>query len=523
MKRRTAAWAATILLCLSVATLGFPRAAVTASASAAQKPRPSPSPSPSPPPAPSGTFVKAYAALVNGSQLDVSPEDVQATSDGGSIALAETQSSQGLGVDWLVKLGATGVPQWQEQVGCASPQGAPGDYADGVSVQQTADGGYVVAGGTVDCGSGSSCPPLSGRWCALAEKLDAAGKLTWARVYQAGFAGSDIYQIRQAADGGYIAAGVFTDASQDSGALLLKLDSAGNVQWQQDLGPAGSPTQATFNSVQQTADGGYAAAGNYYTPASGPAPTQVLVARYAAGGSLAWQHGFAALGGSGAPTSVADASSIIQTQDGGYAVAGRWSDRTFNGGAGAQGALLLKLDATGTLQWQRAYSGEVYCSGYGCTATGAVSYSLHQTSDGGYLLAGHGDTASGYVQLVPWLAKADASGNLLWQHLYYQTYTTGAPLSQYFAASALAPDGGFTAAGPTENYHAQKNELYAVKTDSSGLAGTCGDVHPAAPLQAINPGLGTVAPSLPLQTGTTQAASSPIATVATSISTQQDC
>jgi len=523
MKRRTAAWAATILLCLSVATLGFPRAAVTASASAAQKPRPSPSPSPSPPPAPSGTFVKAYAALVNGSQLDVSPEDVQATSDGGSIALAETQSSQGLGVDWLVKLGATGVPQWQEQVGCASPQGAPGDYADGVSVQQTADGGYVVAGGTVDCGSGSSCPPLSGRSCALAEKLDAAGKLTWARVYQAGFAGSDIYQIRQAADGGYIAAGVFTDASQDSGALLLKLDSAGNVQWQQDLGPAGSPTQATFNSVQQTADGGYVAAGNYYTPASGPAPTQVLVARYAAGGSLAWQHGFAALGGSGAPTSVADASSIIQTQDGGYAVAGRWSDRTFNGGAGAQGALLLKLDATGTLQWQRAYSGEVYCSGYGCTATGAVSYSLHQTSDGGYLLAGDGDTASGYVQLVPWLAKADASGNLLWQHLYYQTYTTGAPLSQYFAASALAPDGGFTAAGPTENYHAQKNELYAVKTDSSGLAGTCGDVHPAAPLQAINPGLGTVAPSLPLQTGTTQAASSPIATVATSISTQQDC
>ena len=512
MKNRTPALGAALLLCITAGLLGWSASASgsAVSASALSKPRPSPSPSPSP--TSLGTFVKAYMAIVNGSQVDLTPLDVQATSDGGSIALAETQSAQGLGVNWLVKLSATGAPQWQEQVGCASPQGAPGDYADGVSVQRTADGG-----------SGSSCPPLSGRSCALAEKLDAAGKLTWARVYQAGFAGSDIYQIRQAADGGYIAAGVFTDASQDSGALLLKLDSAGNVQWQQDLGPAGSPTQATFNSVQQTADGGYAAAGNYYTPASGPAPTQVLVARYAAGGSLAWQHGFAALGGSGAPTSVADASSIIQTQDGGYAVAGRWSDHTFNGGAGAQGALLLKLDATGTLQWQRAYSGEVYCSGYGCTATGAVSYSLHQTSDGGYLLAGHGDTASGYVQLVPWLAKADASGNLLWQHLYYQTYTTGAPLSQYFAASALAPDGGFTAAGPTENYHAQKNELYAVKTDSSGLAGTCGDVHPAAPLQAINPGLGTVAPSLPLQTGTTQAASSPIATVATSISTQQDC
>jgi hypothetical protein len=519
MKRRTVAWAATIVLCLGVTMLGLP-AAVAGPAAAVRKPHPSPSPSPSQSPAPSGTFIKAYAAIVNGAPLSLTPEDVQATSDGGSIALAEAETSAG-GVNWLVKLSATGAPQWQEQVGCASS--APGDYADGVSVQQTADGGYIAAGGTVDCGSGSSCPALSGRSCALVEKLDPAGRLTWAHVYQAGFAGSDIYQIWQTADGGYIAAGAFTDAGQNTGALLLKLDSAGNVQWQKDIGPAGSTTLASFNSVQQTSDGGYVAAGNYYTPTSGPAPTQVLVARFGADGSLAWQHGFATLGASGTPTSVADASSIIQTPDGGYAVAGRWFDQTFNGGNGAQGALLLKLDASGALQWQKAYTGEVYCSGYGCTATGGVSYSLHQTSDGGYVLAGDGETASGYAQLVPWLAKADASGTLLWQHLYYQSYTTGAPLSQYFAAAAPAPGGGVTVAGPTENYTAQKDELYAVRTDSSGLAGTCGDVHPAAPLQAINPQLSAVAPALPFQTATTQAASSPITTVATSISTQKDC
>src|SRR5262249_2429828 len=241
---------------------------------------------------------------------------------------------------------------------------------DGVSVQQTADGGYVVAGGTIDCGSGTSCPPLSGRSCALAEKLDSAGKLTWARVYQAGPDGSALQQIRQTADGGYIAAGSFTDSSQDTGALLLKLDSAGNIQWQRDLGPAGS-TQAYFNTVQQTTGGGYVAAGAYYAPTSGPTPTQVLAAGFAADGSLAWQHGFATLGNGGAPTSVADASSIIQTPDGGYAVAGRWSDQTFNGGSGAQGALLLKLDASGTLQWQHAYSSGVYCffNGYSETRT----------------------------------------------------------------------------------------------------------------------------------------------------------
>src|SRR5499427_735626 len=321
MTNRAPALGAALLLCITTALLGWSAMASGSAASAASVNKPRPSPSPSPSPSSSGTFATAYSALVNGTQLNLTPEDVQATSDGGYIALAVTGSVTGLGVNWLVKLSATGVPQWQEQVGCASPQGAPGDYADGVSVQQTADGGYVVAGGTIDCGSGSSCPPLSGRSCALVEKLDPAGRLTWARAYAAGPDGSALQQIRQTADGGYIAVGSFTDASQDTGALLLKLDSAGNVQWQKDLGPAGA-TGAYFNAVQQTADGGYVAAGAYYTPVAGPAPTQVLVARFAADGSLAWQHGFASLGSAGAPTSVAVARSIISTADGGYAVAG---------------------------------------------------------------------------------------------------------------------------------------------------------------------------------------------------------
>ena len=472
--------------------------------------------------------MKAYAALVSGAQLNLSPLDVQATSDGGSIALAETETSAGLGVDWLVKLNAAGAPQWQEQVGCASPQGAPGDYADGVSVQQTADGGYVVAGGTIDCGSGTSCPPLSGRSCALVEKLDSAGKLTWARVYQAGPDGSALQQIRQTADGGYIAAGSFTDASQDTGALLLKLDSTGNVQWQRNLGPSGS-TQAYFTSVRQTADGGYVAAGNNYTPTANPASTLVLVAKFTATGSLTWQHGFTTPGSSTTPTSATHTDAIIQTSDGGYAVAGNWTDPTFNG-ADPAGALLLKLDASGNLQWQKAYSGGVYCFSNGfsetCANIGATGESVHQTSDGGYVLAGDSNLElTDEAPIEPWLAKVDATGNLVWQHLYYQTYApTGRPLGEFFPAAAPAPAGGSLAVGPTLDYPTQKDLLFAVRTDSTGLAGpSCSDIHPATPLQAINPGLAAVAPSLPLATATTQAASSPINAVATSISTQQDC
>jgi len=527
MKNRAPALGAALLLCIAAGLVGLSATASATFGSIVKKPSPSPSPSPSPPPS-AATFVKAYAALAGSSELNLTPLDTQSTSDGGYIALSQTETSAGLGVDWLLKLSATGVPQWQEQVGCASPQGAPGDYADGASVEQTADGGYIVGGQTIDCGSGTSCPALSGRSCAIVEKFDPAGKLSWARVYAAGAGGSGIDQIRQTADGGYIAAGSFTDASQDTGALLLKLDSTGNVQWQKDLGPAGT-TGAYFNTVEQTADGGYVAAGAFYVPTVGTTPTQALVARFGSDGSLAWQHGFATVDGSGATTSVADVSSIVQTSDGGYAAAGRWYDQTFNGGSGARGALLLKLDSTGTLQWQQVYSGGVYCSsgGYGqtCSPTGAISYSLHQASDGGYILAGDGDLElTGSVYLVPWLAKADASGNLLWQHFYYQgSPQYGTPLSHEFQDSALAPDGGFIATAATMKDGSQDNELYAVRTDSSGLAGTCADIHPATALQAISPQLTVVAPSLPLVTASTQAASSPVATTTTSVATRQDC
>ena len=527
MKNRTPALGAALLLCIGTCMLGLSAAAADSAAATPAGKKPSPSPSPSP--GSSAAFVKAYSAIVNGSQLNLTPQDVQPTTDGGYIALSETYSSASQGVDWLVKLSFSGAPQWQEQIGCASAQGGPGDYADGVSIEQTADGGYIVAGQTIDCGSGTSCPALSGRSCALVEKLDAAGKLTWARVYAASLNGSVLDQIRQTADGGYNAVGSITDSRQYTGALILKLDSAGNVQWQKNLGPGGT-NAAYFESVQQTADGGYVASGAYYTPTSGPAPTQVLVARFGADGSLAWQHGFATLGSSGAPTDVADGTSIMQTADGGYAVTGRWSDQSFNGGNGEQGALLIKLDASGNLQWQNVYSGAVNCyyngSSQTCTNVGALSFALHQTGDGGYVLAGDGGLVLGSysVYLVPWLIKADVSGNLVWQHLYYQQSAEyGTPLSGGFQASALAPDGGFLAIGPTQNSATLKNELYAVKTNSSGLAGTCGDVHPATPLQVTSPQLLAAAPSLPLGTATTQAASSPITTLPTSISTHQDC
>jgi hypothetical protein len=166
----------------------------------------------------------------------------------------------------------------------------------------------------------------------------------------------------------------------------------------------------------------------------------------------------------------------------------------------------------------------VYCfyNGYWyqCYAIGGLAYSVHQTPDGGYVLSGAGDLKLiDSVPQVPWLAKVDATGNLLWQHFYYRSHpTTGRPLSQYFASSDLTSSGGYLALGITTNPTDFESELFAVKTDSAGLVGTCSQVHPATPLNAVDPGLATIAPALPVQTTIAAQGNSPSRTQPTSIS-----
>jgi hypothetical protein len=481
---------------------------------AAAKKKPPPPP---PPPSTSSTYVRTYANVVDGVKCDVTPEVVQATSDGGSIVLALSGASSVLssdscrGVNWLVKLDASGNPQWQELVGCFSLP--PGDYTLGVSLQQTADGGYVLGGGTLGCGLEGTCFSQ----CGLVEKVNANGGLVWARVYKSGAGDREsvINKISQTSDGGFIAAGSFRDADDAIGAWIVKLDGAGNVQWQRKLGPGGPSgvgrMHVYFNAVQRTADGGYFASGEFFSYLRRPeGDTGALAVKFDANGAVAWQRGFLSFDSSGVPTASVHALSSIQTSDGGYLVAGNWGNGTGPLGACCRGALLLKLDANGSVAWQKAYSGGVYCffNGFNttCAAIGADVYSVHETSDGGYSLAGSANLREpDGAPIQPWLAKVDAGGNLLWQHLYYLTYpSTGRPVSEYFASSSLRSDGGILALGFTGTTSSTDlvGELLAVRTDGAGNVGACSEIHPAEPLDALDPGLATIAPGLPVQATT---------------------
>ena len=450
-----------------------------------------------------GRFVAAYGNATQQVEYGLTPESVGATSDGGYFALALTDSPRGYSVNWLLKLSASGRPQWQREIGCAF--GAPGDYALGVSAAHTMDGGYVLGGGVVGCGS---YPQR-----ALVVKLDGQGRVVWSFAYPAGTSDAVIWKIRETADGGYVAVGSTASSGQISGALIIKLDGAGAAQWQRKFGPIGSTT-AYFNDVQQMTDGGYVAIGEVSTLRGDyPYPTSVLVASFDPNGDVRWQRGFNNLDDEGVPNGYEHALTGIQASDGGFVVAGNWSSVRPGGPFPKEdtgGALVLKLDSGGNIEWQRAYNGGVYCyfNGFNtvCTLITALVYSAHQTADGGYVLTGLGiRKLTDSVPQVPWMAKVDAGGNLLWQHFYYDAYTpTGRPISQYFASSTPTTDGGFMALGFTEkNDITTIGQLYAVKTDSQGLTGSCDQQRRATPLHAIDPGMSAFTSSLPILTTVT--------------------
>jgi hypothetical protein len=133
------------------------------------------------------------------------------------------------------------------------------------SIQQTSDGGFIVAGGTDSFGAGV--------WDFWVLKLNSNGTVAWQKRY--GGSGYDwAYSIRQTIDGGYIVAGrrdVYVLENYDF--WVLKLNSDGTVSWQKRYG-GGSEDQAY--SIQQTSDGGYIVAGNTYSFGAGSCNFWVL-------------------------------------------------------------------------------------------------------------------------------------------------------------------------------------------------------------------------------------------------------
>jgi len=185
------------------------------------------------------TFAKTY-----GGTSDDMARFVQQTSDGGYIVVGETNSFGELDI-FLIKTDAKGNVQWAKTYG-----GIGSEWAS--SVRQTADGGYIVAGTTTSFSAGESDIFLI--------KTDAKGNIQWAKTY-GGATDDRAFSVQQTSDGGYIVAGLTSSfGTGDWNIFLIKTDAKGNIQWAKTYGETDTIDRGAF-SVQQTSDGGYILAG----------------------------------------------------------------------------------------------------------------------------------------------------------------------------------------------------------------------------------------------------------------------
>ena len=362
-----------------------------------------------------------WAKTYGGTESD-SPKSIQQTADGGYVVAGSTESFGAGGYDlWVLKLGTRGCIEWQKTYG--------GTEWDRVfSMQQTANGGYIVAGETWSFGAG-----YQDLWVL---KLDAGGDVEWQKIY--GGSGSDYANsVRQTADGGYIAAGVTTSFGAGDGDLwVLKLNTSGGVQWQKTYGGSSSDYA---NSIRQTADGGYIVAGE--TRSFGAADSNdVWVLKLDASGDVVWQKTYGGTGGEGA-------NSIQQTADNGYIVAGV----TGSFGAGSADFWVLKLTASGDVQWQKTYG----------DSNREVAESIQRTADNGYIVAGL-TTSFGASSGDLWALKLDANGEIQWQKTY------GGSTSDWANSIRQTADGGYVMAGLTGSFGAGSTDFWVLKLDAYG-------------------------------------------------------
>lgn len=350
-----------------------------------------------------------------GGSGDETAQSIQQTSDGGYIIAGHTYSNngdvtlnKGMADYWVVKLGSNGAVQWQKTLG-----GSQTDKA--YAVRQTTDGGYIVAGY-----SESTDGDVTGNhgnadfWVV---KLNSAGTIQWQKSLGGAF-GDFAYGVQQTTDGGYIIAG--STASVDGNVSVsqggddfwvVKLDNSGLLQWEKTYG--GSFGDYAW-AIQQTTDGGYVVAGSTTSLDGQVTGTKGFqdywVIKIGATGTLQWQK---TLGGTGDDFLYA----VQQTTDGGYIVTGETlsSDGDVTGHKGLRDYWVVKLTNAGTLQWQKTYGGTDYDYGH----------AIRQTADGGYVIAGSTYSMDGDVVGSPlqggtscWVVKTNSTGQIQWQKTY---------------------------------------------------------------------------------------------------------
>jgi hypothetical protein len=348
---------------------------------------------------------------------------------------------------WVIKISAIGIKQWDKRFG-----GTADDVL--TDLQQTTDGSFILGGYSYSGISGDKSQDSRGLEDYWIIKINSFGVKVWDARF-GGDQNDEMQSIQQTADGGYIiggfsSSGIGGDRSQasqgDRDYWILKTDANGVKQWDKRFGGAGTDE---LYVLKQIADG-YLLSGRSKSGLGGDKTQSnrdslnltfdYWVVKVDAVGTKRWDYRF---GGPGEDNLLA----MIQTTSdkgylmGGYSRSAVGGDKTIPS-RGGNDYWMVKTDSNGVKQWDACYGG----------SDEDHLYSLAQSPEGGYLAAGRSRSGISGDKTVSnwdpsnqtydyWLLKITNSGALSWNTRYGGTANDGATSLQ------STQDGGIALAG----------------------------------------------------------------------------
>ncbi|TSA40400.1 MAG: hypothetical protein D4R57_01825 [Verrucomicrobiales bacterium] len=319
---------------------------------------------------------------------------------------------------WVLRLDSTGSKIWEKTFG-----GSQTEFAG--DIQQTKDGGFILAGYSYSEADGNKSSPKLGPIDAWVIRLDSDGNKLWEQTY-GGTNGALATRVVQTTNGGFIIGGSLWGGFGSWDYWLIALDADGNKLWDRIYG---GDDEDVMRDMKQTADGGFVLSGYSYSDLTGnkTSPLQAVadawVVRVDADGNKLWDQSIGA-----EPYSYAE--SITETTDGGFA---------FGGATGSfdVDAWLVRLDGNGNKLWDRSYGG----SGEDRMA------SVLQLLDGGFLLGCYSGSDDGdrvgavFNNVDYWIIRTDPLGNKLWD------LSLGGTNREELVTIESTSDGGFILGG----------------------------------------------------------------------------
>lgn len=359
-------------------------------------------------------WIRSYG----GSSYDLG-YSVKQTSDGGFIVVGSTESNGAGSKDvWLIRTNPSGDVLWSKTFGESG-------FDVGSSVRQNTDGGFIIVGETRSFNADSTD--------ILLIRTDSLGNLIWLNTY----GGLNVQvgtDVQQTSNGGFIVSGYkVTDSLSHSNAILLKVNGLGtNVQlFQFDSGDFDYAT-----SVVQNNSGGFAFTGNSKFSSTDyniwlvvTDPSGNIISDRTYGGSES-EYG----------------SSIIYTNDGGYAIGGT----TFSFGAGGADFWLVRTNNSGDTLWTKTYGGP---------STELLS-SICQTYDGGFIMTGYTSSFGFGGSTDLWLVRTNNLGDTLW------TKSVGGSSYERGFSVQTTTDSGFIVTGYTTSNGASDVYLVRLKNNN---------------------------------------------------------